>query len=256
MAADGEVLDFNRHIMREAASSDAVNAVVDAGLTAKRAKQTARTYLGASAIGDACARRVQFEYAGAPREKEFEGKTLRIFDRGHTFEELAAAWLIDAGFELSRWNARTKSQHGFAQMDGRFKGHVDGVLISGPEIAGLGYPCLWEHKAVGGKTFNAVAKHGLAKERPIYADQVAIYQAYLTLTENPCLFTITNADTCEQLHLLIPFDAERAQAASDRAVKIVEATDAGELLPRPFSKSDHFECRFCAWSVRCWGMAK
>lgn len=249
-----EGLDFNRHVMKEARACDAINAVVDAGLNRKRASQPPRAYLGASAIGDACPRRVQFEYAGAPREKPFAPVTLRKFDVGHGFEELAAGWFIDAGFELSRWNAKTRQPHGFSQMDGRFKGHVDGVFIAGPDIAGLGYPALWECKSVGNKTFNAIAKQGLATARPVYADQVAIYQAYLGLTENPCVFTITNTDTCEQLHLLIEYDAGRAQAASDRAVRIVEATEAGELLPRPFAKSDHFECKWCPFAARCWGL--
>lgn len=254
MTAAGDVLDFNPKKMREAAASDAINAIVDAGLVAKRAKQPKRDYLGASAIGGPCARQTQFEYAGAPRDphKPWDGKILRIFDRGYSFEELAAAWLNDAGFKLSRWNPRTREPYGFEQMGGRFKGHVDGVLLGGPDA--IQYPALWEHKALGNKSFNAIARNGLAREKPVYADQVAVYQAYLQLTENPAVFTVTNADTCEQQHLLVPYDAERAQAASDRAVKIINATDAGELLPRAFSKADHFECRFCAFAQRCWGM--
>jgi hypothetical protein len=245
------MIDFNKHVMKEARASDAITDAIDKGLMKKQGAQKPRTYLGASSIGDACVRRTQFEYAGAAREKPFEGKTLRIFDRGHVFEELARGWLIDAGFTVKSWNSQGE-QFGFSQLDGKFRGHCDGVLIDGPEIAGVDYPCLWEHKAVGAKTFNAVAKHGLAKERPVYADQVAIYQAYLTLTENPCIFTITNADSCEQLHLLIPYDAERAQHASDRAVLIVRATEAGELLPRPFANADFFECKWCAFAKRCW----
>ena len=39
----------------------------------------------------------------------------------------------------------------------------------------------------------------------VYAAQVAIYQAYLDCT-NPALFTVLNADTCERLNFLVPFD--------------------------------------------------
>lgn len=254
MAEGGERLDFNSRKMKEAAASDAINGHVDAALLRKRANQERREYLGASAVGAACQRQVQFEFAGAPRERDFEGKTLRIFDRGHSFEELARAWLSDAGFRIITISEKTRRPIGFAQLDGRFKGHVDGVIVSGPDIPGVGYPALWEHKGVGAKTFNAIARHGLAKERPVYADQVALYQAYLDLAEHPAIFTVTNCDSCEQLHLLVPFDGERAQAASDRAARIVTATDAEELLPRAFNSPDHFECKFCAFSTRCWGM--
>jgi hypothetical protein len=35
-------------------------------------------------------------------------------------------------------------------------------------------------------------------------------------------------------------------------VRILQATDAGELLPRVATTPDFFECRFCPWSERCW----
>jgi len=39
-------------------------------------------------------------------------------------------------------------------------------------------------------------------------------------------------------------------------VRILSATDAGELLPRFTRTRDHFECRFCSWAARCWEMAQ
>ena len=85
-----------------------------------------------------------------------------------------------------------------------------------------------------------------------HAAQIAVYQSYLTLHEHPALFTAVNADTMEIYAELIPFDAGLAQRMSDRAVKVIQATEAGELLPRSFAESTHFECRFCAWAERCW----
>jgi hypothetical protein len=249
----GETLDFNRTVMKEAKASDAINAQLDAMLTKKRAGQARREYVGASGIGGSCERAIQFEFAGAPREKDFPPATLRKFDIGHHFEELSRFWFTDAGFKLVQHNQRTGALYGFSQLDGAFKGHPDGVFIDGPDV--LKYPALWEHKAVGAKTFREIDKHGLKKARPTYYAQVAIYQAYLGLTENPAVFTITNTDGGEQLHLSIPFDAEEAQRASDRAVRIVNATRAGDLLPRPFASADYFECKFCAFAGRCWGMA-
>lgn len=249
-------LDFNTKTMREARASDAINAVVEAALTAKRALQAPRQYLGASAIGEACERRIQYDYAGAPRDpgKDFEGKTLRIFDRGHSFEELARGWLIDAGFDVSSWSERTRQPHGFSQADGKFRGHVDGVILSGPDLrtAGVGYPCLWEAKAMGAKGAREIERQGLKKARPGYYAQVQIYMAYLDLTAHPAIFTVTNADDATQNHLLIPFDPEEAQRQTDKAVRIIQATEAGDLLPRAFAGPDYFECRFCPFSGRCW----
>jgi hypothetical protein len=95
-------------------------------------------------------------------------------------------------------------------------------------------------------------KNSLAVAKPIYAAQVALYQAYLELTEHPAIFTAINADTMEIYTELVPFDAALAQRMSDRAVKVITATDAGELLPRAVNDQTHFECRMCAWQDRCW----
>ena len=51
---------------------------------------------------------------------------------------------------------------------------------------------------------------------------------------------------------LVPFDAALAQRMSDRALKVISATDAGELLVRAYQDPTHFECRMCAWQDRCW----
>ena len=62
----------------------------------------------------------------------------------------------------------------------------------------------------------------------------------------------TNADTCERLHFFVPFDAERAQEWSDRAAFIIEATRAGELLPRAYDDPQDWRCRMCSHNERCW----
>lgn len=258
MTQAAEILDFNRHVTLEGQASDAINRAVNGGLTRKRDGQARRQYLGASSVGGSCERAMQYEFAGAPREKDFPPATLRKFDLGHMGEELARCWFHDAGFELVQKNQRTGAMFGFSQMEDRFKGHVDGVFIAGPEIHGVGYPCLWEHKFVGAKTYKEILKHGLKKAKPVYYAQVAIYQAYLNLTDHPAIFTVTTGgdsktDMGEQAHLLIPFDAEEAQRMSDRAVRVIKATDAGELLPRPFADPGYFECGWCAFKDRCWG---
>ena len=83
------------------------------------------------------------------------------------------------------------------------------------------------------------------------------YQAYMDaavpgVADDPALFTAINKDTAELHHELVPFNADLAQRMSDRGVRILAATDAGELLPRVASQPDFYECRFCPWAKRCW----
>jgi hypothetical protein len=132
------------------------------------------------------------------------------------------------------------------------------VITAGPEALGLKYPMLFECKTMADKHWRACARSGVAATRPIYAAQVATYQAYMEsavegISRNPALFVAVNKDNQELLLELLPFDAALAQRMSDRAIKVITATEADELLPRGYVDATHFECRMCSWQDRCWG---
>ena len=241
------MLDFNH----KPTPQERLGYLVDTALQTADAREGRRVYLGASRLGVACERALQYEYAQAPVDpgRAFPGQLLRIFKRGHVVEDCMVEWLRLAGFDL-RTRDRNGQPFGFAVLDGKLQGHVDGVFVGGPE--GFAYPCLWENKCLNAKSWRDLEKNGLAVSKPIYAAQVAIYQAYLQLHEHPALFTAVNADTMAIYTEAVPFDGALAQRMSDRAVKVVTATEAGELLPRSFTDSTHFECRACAWQERCW----
>ena len=81
----------------------------------------------------------------------------------------------------------------FSAVDGLLRGHADGIIIAGPTLSGvyLNFPLLWEHKAVNAEDWRALERDGLEKAFPQYAAQVALYQAYLDVT-NPALFTASS----------------------------------------------------------------
>lgn len=244
-------LDLNStRMLRDRVSRDFVD-VIDRAMMDEAASQPPRTYLGASLIGEPCKRKIQYAYTQAPRSP-FAGRILRIFDRGHLGEELVAKWIRQAGWTLKTERSDGQGQIGFRDAAGRFAGHCDGVFLDGPVFAPDTYPRLWENKVLGRNAWQKIADKGLARASPTYADQVALYQAYLQLTDHPAVFTALNADTCEILMLEVPFDRARAQAAVDRAVQIIEATEAGETLPREASGPEVHICRFCDWAAHCW----
>ncbi len=251
------MLDFNH----SAKFAEQVNTLIDEALVAGNAALPPRDYLGGSRLGVSCERALQYEYAQAPKDDgaDFDGKTLRIFAAGHVFEDLAISWLRAAGFDLytTRGNRPDGGQFGFLVAGGRIRGHVDGIINAGPEGLLPGCPALWECKSLNAKSWKDTVKRGLAVSKPVYAAQIAVYQAYmeasvLGISANPALFTAINKDTAELHHELVPFDGALAQAASDKAVRIINATEAGELLPRIAQSADFHECRFCAWADRCW----
>lgn len=250
-------IDLNHGQVARTNATDTIREAIDRALSLRAERQAPRRYLGASALGSACERGIQLDFirandlpcAPVPAGSGFEPRTLRIFAIGHMLENLAIDWLVGGGFDL-RTRGADGNQIGFSAADGQLAGHCDGVIIGGPKGA-MAYPAVWEHKALGPRSWQEVVKRGVAAAKPVYAAQLALYQAYLDLP-NPALFMATNRDTAE-LHLeLVPFDPALAQAASDRAVRIIQATRAGELLPKGFAQSEHHECRRCRWSGFCW----
>lgn len=248
------MLDYNH----QPKFHEQVVALLDAALQAERNRQTSRNYLGASRLGVACERALQYEYTQAPVDigRELPGRTIRIFEVGNVFEDLVIRWLRLAGFELyiRRQNGEP---FGFSVARGRVRGHVDGILANGPAELDLRYPALWECKSMNDKHWRDCVKRGVALAKPVYAAQIAIYQAYMEpaipgLSANAALFTAVNKDTQELYFERVPFDAALAQRMSDRAVRVLQATDASELLPRIAIDSTHYECKQCNWQERCW----
>jgi hypothetical protein len=253
------MLDYNS----TSRATEAVNAAIDAALQSANAATLPRDYLGGSRLGHACERALQFEFVRAPKDEgaNFNGRLLRIFGIGHALEDLAVDWLRGAGFDLyTRKGGRADGeQFGFSVAGGRIRGHVDGIIAGGPPVPGLAFPALWECKTMNAKSWRETASKGVTVSKPVYAAQIAVYQAYMDATvpgiaENPALFTAINKDTADLYHELVPFDAALAQRMSDRAVRVLRATDAGDLLPRVANQPDHFECRMCPWARRCWNL--
>jgi hypothetical protein len=234
------MLDFNRAKLSDQPINRLVNELIEA--TAPPSENY-RHYLGASAIGSECLRRVQYDWMCDP---EFPVRIKDIFARGHFFEEVTRQHLIAAGFKFA-----PIEQFEFKAADRLFRGHADGIIIAGPPLPGHSCPCIWECKCLNAKGWRAIERDGLTGLYEVYAAQVAIYQAYLDLT-NPALFSVVNADSCERLHFLVPFDAPLAQLTSDRAVAVIEPTRAGELLPRVTEDPDDWRCRICSHPKRCW----
>jgi hypothetical protein len=249
-----DTLDFN-HRQKPPTAAEAINALIDTALVEDNGTRARREYLGGSRLGDPCARRLQYEFLDVPRDPGtgFSGQTLRIFAVGHVFEDLAIGWLRRAGFDVRTRN-RAGEQFGFSVAGGRVQGHIDGVVVAAPAAAQpvIPVPALWECKSANARNWKDISRRGVAAAKPIYAAQVALYQAYMGLTDAPALFTAVNKDTSELHHELVPFDGALAQTASDKAVRVLQASDAGELLPRVTTDAGHIECSRCAWRARCW----
>lgn len=105
------MMDFNS----SSSISGQISSLIDLGLQKTRSKEKSRQYLGASRLGVACERALQYEYAQAAVDpgRETQGRILRIFERGHANEDSMVAWLRAAGFDL-RTHKPNGEQFGFS----------------------------------------------------------------------------------------------------------------------------------------------
>ncbi len=84
------MLDFNKANLSAASISVAINDAIEA---AEPPEENSRHYLGASAVGSECLRKIQFDWMVDPVHT---GRTRDIFRRGHLFEELTRQHFIRA----------------------------------------------------------------------------------------------------------------------------------------------------------------
>jgi hypothetical protein len=114
---------------------------------------------------------------------------------------------------------------------------------------------LWECKTMNDKNWRERSRKASRSEAGL-CRQMAIYQAYM----EPSIPGISATRRCSPRSTrtrrrlwfeLVPFDGGLAQRMSDRAVRVIQATEAGELLPRGFVDPNHFECKWCDWQERC-----
>ena len=224
--------------------------LIDSVMVARQRREPGRNYLGASLLGDECQRALQFHYFNVPADegKGFTGRTYRIFERGNWAERYMIDLLRLAGFDI-RTRDRNGKQFEFSILEGKIKGHCDGVLVAGPNL--IQYPAIWENKCIGDKYFKQLEKEQLKKYSPTYYGQVQLYMTYLELSDNPALFTAVNANDMDIYTEIIPYDSETAQRVSDSAVQIIKACEAGELLPRISTDPSYFKCKWCNWTKRC-----
>jgi hypothetical protein len=240
------VPDFSRPALCNEPVNIELNLLLERAAMARA--QTPRLYLGASIVGDPCLRKVQYEWWVTAF---LNAQTRLKFDRGHALETLMRARLEKIGFVFAPSNAWE-----FRAFDGVLRGHADGVVIAKPAIPGvyLPTPFIWEAKCLNNKNFRTVARDGLERTFPKYVTQATLYQHFLNVL-NPVLFTVINADSCETLHFLAPYSAERARAAIARVETIITATRKSELLPRAYDDPDDWRCQICPFRGKCWGLA-
>jgi hypothetical protein len=237
---------FKPETKNELDVSEKIAPLVDVAIQKERAKESPRSYLGASRWGEACERKLAYEFHKTQKDSGFSGRSYRIFDAGHDYEDRVVQYMRMAGFILKNENDEGK-QIGFFVADGKLGGHCDGIIYDGP--VALPYPLVFECKSLNDKSWNDTKKKGVKESKPVYYAQIQTYCAYFDVP-NGGLFVAINKNDGEIYYEHVPFDARTAQDVSDRALRVVKSSRPEELS-RITDDPANFQCRFCDYSKTC-----
>ncbi len=195
-----------------------------------------RTHLGASILGNDCARAVWYSFRWTGKEK-LQGRIIRLFNRGHMEEPRCLALLEMIGCKI--WAVgKDGKQHVVAGSDGHSGGALDCVLKGIPECPDT--PLLGEFKTHGDKSFNNLMADGLLKSKWAHYVQMQFYMGFMNLVGG--LYFAVNKNTDEIYPELVAFNPVQFKIITDRAKYISHAT-----VPPPKISNDPtwFKCKMC-----------
>lgn len=206
--------------------------------------QDFRNHLGASVIGKPCRMKAWLSFRWAFLE-DFEGRMLRLFNRGHLEEPRNLGWLVGMGFEVREVDPATGKQYRVEAHNGHFGGSADAMLLA-PRHYGLTAPILGEFKTFNDNQFKKMKRVGVAVSHPEHLGQTSCYGDGLGVDWTLYMGVNKNDDA-------VHFEFLK----TDRHMSNMMLNKAGEVIwsQKPLPKiSDHpsfADCKTCAAAGVC-----
>lgn len=209
------------------------------------ALQQPRAYLGGSVLGQECERRLWYGFRFATGGgDQFDGRMLRLFDRGQREEAVFVQELRAIGCTVHDTDPTTGQQFRFKAAHGHAGGGIDGVVLGVSEA-----PKTWhlvEMKTHNARSFADLAKNGVAKSKPEHWAQMQIYMRWAQLER--ALYLAVNKDTDELYAERVRVDPLAGAALEAKAERIVFAAEP----PAGISEDPaFFKCKFCPAAGVC-----
>lgn len=221
-------------------AGDRIRFLIDAEL--EQTQDPFRGHLGASTVGGKCMREVWFKFRWAKRVT-FEGRMLRLFNRGHITEPRMVEWLRGVGCEI--WTHDDQGNQFRIKEHGHYGGSCDGVGRKIPTLP-PDLPALLEIKTHNDKWFKELKKKGVKEGFPKHYKQAQAYMRGLNLTK--CLYCAINKNDDDLYFEIFDADPTVGQHLSIRAQSIIYGTT---LPPRIAETPAWYECKFCDFRPVC-----
>lgn len=213
-----------------------------------------RSHLGASQLGQECARAVWYNFRWHTKSN-FDGRLLRLFNRGHLEEGRIIALLLMVGAEVWQQDS-AGNQFGISWADGHAGGSGDGVARGIPDLPAT-LVFLLEFKTHGEKSFIELAGKladwrayvadgknftgkGVKEAKPEHYIQMQLYMRKMNLTT--ALYVAVSKNTDDLYMEIITLDTVVADQFLDRGERIVFL----DTPPTRINESPgFFICKWC-----------
>lgn len=231
---------------------DPTLAAIDRKLEEITNSQPKRRYIGASSIGDTCARKLWYRFHTDHKEV-FSADTIRKFNDGHRTEDVMASHLrLVDGVELYT-HKEDGYQYGF--RDGPFRGHYDGVIrgiLQAPKTWHI-----WEHKAVNEDKFAKFKNLAIENEKTALEkwDKVYYAQAVINMYKEGLerhYLTVSTPGLRDYWSCRTEENPTFAIALTAKAHRIAAMKEPPERVGGP----DWWECKWCSFYRVCHGNRK
>lgn len=202
-----------------------------------------RSHLGASVVGEECARKIWYSFHWATIKK-FDGRILRLFNRGHLEEARFIAALLTIGVQVYQQDANGK-QYRISDHGGHFGGSGDGVGIGIPDLP-AGAAALLEFKTHNDKSFKKLAQVGVREAKFEHFVQMQSYMRKMQLMF--ALYGAVNKNDDDLYFEIVQLDTAFADQFIDRARQII----AMQQPPKKINESPGwFGCSWCDHKPVC-----
>lgn len=219
-----------------------------------------RGHLGASLLGNECARVPWYNFRWTVKS-DFDGRMVRLFNRGHIEEARFIALLLSIGCEVYQQDENGK-QFRIKFADGHGGGSGDGIAKNVPDLQ-PDQTTLLEFKTHGEKSFielagkldewrdflagrNSFTGKGVREAKFEHYVQMQLYMRKMGLAVG--LYMAVNKNTDDIYAELVPLDSHIADQFLQRGEKLVPM----HVPPDKLSTSPGFwKCRFCEYKSVC-----
>lgn len=203
-----------------------------------------RSHFGISTSGRECSRALWYSWRWVKMPR-FEGRILRLFNRGHLEEARFVAMIRAAGMTLYQADANG-NQFRVSYVGGHYGSAIDGVIVGCPDLPDPSEPILSEFKTHNAKSFAKLVSSGLYESKKEHYVQMIQYMGFYKLRIG--LYLAVNKDTDELYGELIEYDRGWDEYYVSRSATIILARFAP---PRISDNPSVFACRFCDFKKEC-----